>query len=1170
LILPICGIWILIAIKNATLKSTKSDGKSQLVGPLFPNDTQAKQILTFNDYMTALQVKKICVYEEKADRFFISGIVPFRWQVPLVRCDSRRCKFDGQDASTSFCQYKTIGLSGPPGRVFSFLSYLETRYPILAGSIGTSDSSGNNTSTILNFPTNYSIFRTFDSSQAMDAYVTAPDYLASKTKIAIGIAFNDDDDDNPNVYSYTIRPNSTHVSAAENIGRPGIATTPPPEKLFRPFAKQNNDSCPLREGTPYLGPDQGSCSQLYNFNGVLTIQRLVQDYILYDVQQKQSLTLLLNNNTTNFTYISEAGVQFIPFPTRRFKKDGVFTTLKTLGPLLITLGLLFPIATMTSYITQEKELRQKELMKMMSVAESDIGWSWFISFFLIHCTITSLLVAFVSAVLYNESSFLILWIFWIFTFISIIVVCMTIAAIFAKSLRGILISVLMFFVGSILAVAVPMETASTGWITFASIHPIATMAYGLEQVGMLEDKGVGLTFETFDLSLGAESGYSFRTTMLALSFDCVFWGFFSWYLNRVIKPEYGQALPFYFPFLPSYWCPPNSNTKPADDALVTAQPLEGIPYEPVSDALRRQSIDGESIELHNLRKQFGSQKIAVDGLSLSMYKGQITALLGHNGAGKTTTIGMLTGAIAPTDGYATITGQDIRTSMGSIRQNIGICLQHDCLFPMLTAREHLQFFARIKGLYRTSGSHGEAEESIDQSLRDVALFEKRDTFSKSLSGGMKRKLSVAIAFSGGSKIVVLDEPTSGMDPFSRRFTWNVIRQYRPDRCIILTTHFMDEADILGDRIAIMADGQLRCAGSSLFLKKTYGVGYQLTIEKGAEHAMQDETNPADKQQQQEEEQSKYTHGNEHIDTLVNDVVLKTVKDSALLNSSGLEMRYQLPMESSSAFPKMFQDLDSQIEHGTIQSYGIGMTTLDEVFLLVARGEIVTRDGSSIALGSSKKLLNDNNTPSTIRRADSLSERSKRTRMELEKEGLFVRHLTALTRKRAANFSRDKKAWCCTTLAPTICVLLSLILVKFTTPNRNLKPITLKMSDFNAGVTDGPTNPIWYNSPNNLFSCQPGRCAYDPPIYQLNETNEIYGYCGYLSRKLDPLKPKWSNNNSCTISFSELMTMVDGAQELNNATNLKNVSTKVACTIYQIQTIFYVISYKRKMSSSFIL
>jgi ABC-type multidrug transport system ATPase subunit len=153
---------------------------------------------------------------------------------------------------------------------------------------------------------------------------------------------------------------------------------------------------------------------------------------------------------------------------------------------------------------------------------------------------------------------------------------------------------------------------------------------------------------------------------------------------------------------------------------------------------------------------------------------------------KTTTISMLTGMIAPTSGYALIDGQDIRTNMNEIRNNIGICLQHDCLFPQLTVQEHIEFFARLKGMYERY-SREEVSEKVRQSIEDVALLEKKDTWSRNLSGGMKRKLSVAIAFCGDSSTVLLDEPTSGMDPFSRRFTWNVIRQYRQDRCIVLVS-----------------------------------------------------------------------------------------------------------------------------------------------------------------------------------------------------------------------------------------------------------------------------------------------------------------------------------------------------------------------------------------------
>jgi len=116
-------------------------------------------------------------------------------------------------------------------------------------------------------------------------------------------------------------------------------------------------------------------------------------------------------------------------------------------------------------------------------------------------------------------------------------------------------------------------------------------------------------------------------------------------------------------------------------------------------------------------------------------------------------------------------------------------------------------------------------------IRDVGLVEDQHKPSGSLSGGNRRKLSVAIAMCGGSKLVMLDEPTAGMDLGARRALWDMLKNYRSDRIIILTTHYMDEADVLGDRIGIMAKGQMMCLGSSLFLKKRFGAGYKLTMVK---------------------------------------------------------------------------------------------------------------------------------------------------------------------------------------------------------------------------------------------------------------------------------------------------------------------------------------------------
>ncbi|NXG49382.1 ABCA1 protein, partial [Psilopogon haemacephalus] len=187
---------------------------------------------------------------------------------------------------------------------------------------------------------------------------------------------------------------------------------------------------------------------------------------------------------------------------------------------------------------------------------------------------------------------------------------------------------------------------------------------------------------------------------------------------------------------------------------------------------------------------------------------------------------ILTGLFPPTSGTAFILGKDIRSELSAIRQNLGVCPQHNVLFDLLTVEEHIWFYARLKGL-----PEKKVKEEMEQMIMDVGLPHKLKARTSKLSGGMQRKLSVALAFVGGSKVVILDEPTAGVDPYSRRGIWELLLKYRQGRTIILSTHHMDEADILGDRIAIISHGKLCCVGSSLFLKNQLGTGYYLTLVK---------------------------------------------------------------------------------------------------------------------------------------------------------------------------------------------------------------------------------------------------------------------------------------------------------------------------------------------------
>ena len=283
-----------------------------------------------------------------------------------------------------------------------------------------------------------------------------------------------------------------------------------------------------------------------------------------------------------------------------------------------------------------------------------------------------------------------------------------------------------------------------------------------------------------------------------LAADVLLWTALGWYFDLVLPKEYGVRLPSSFPFRPSYWMDRaiGSDFPAAAPSDVPAVCAGRDAVEAVPEAVRaRSAASGILVRIRGLRREFstpGGMKVAVADLELTMYEGQVLALLGHNGAGKSTTLHMLTGMLAPSAGDAEISGLSIRTGMREIRKIIGVCPQHDVLWAELTVLEHLMLYARLRGIPASR-----LRERAGEMMEQVGLTEKAMTRAGGLSGGQKRKLSLCLALVGDPRVCFLDEPTSGMDPFSRRSTWNIIRGVRDGRVTVLTTHFMDEADLLG-------------------------------------------------------------------------------------------------------------------------------------------------------------------------------------------------------------------------------------------------------------------------------------------------------------------------------------------------------------------------------------
>jgi len=222
----------------------------------------------------------------------------------------------------------------------------------------------------------------------------------------------------------------------------------------------------------------------------------------------------------------------------------------------------------------------------------------------------------------------------------------------------------------------------------------------------------------------------------------------------------------------------------------------------------------EVIKINNLSKKY-KDVVAVDKLNLSINEGEIFALLGINGAGKTTTIKMLSGLTKATSGEAYIYDYSINKDIDKIKELIDISMQETAIARKLTVEENIEFYAKLSE--QTKEEIKETKEYIFDSFK---LDKVKDKKASKLSGGWQRKLSIALALVTKPKILFLDEPTLGLDVIARRELWNTISKLKQKMTIILTTHYMEEAEVLSDRIGIMKDGKLLFVGTKyeLFLK----------------------------------------------------------------------------------------------------------------------------------------------------------------------------------------------------------------------------------------------------------------------------------------------------------------------------------------------------------------
>nr|CCA22574.1 PREDICTED: similar to Stromal antigen 1 putative [Albugo laibachii Nc14] len=770
-----------------------------------------------------------------------------------------------------------------------------------------------------------------------------------------------------------------------------------------------------------------------------------------------------------------------PFPSQSFVSSPFYDSISSVFALLFILSYLYAISRILTVLIQEKESRSKEYMKILGVKEPAIFASWYLTYFMIYFTASILQAIGGKIGIFANSDIVLLFFFFFFFSLSVLAFGYLISSLFSRartgSFTGIVVFFLMYFLSSALTPSSDLSSKSAACL----LSPVA-LALGVDQLAKAESTGVGINFGNANELV---DNFTFNTSIGFLILDMLLYTIMGIYFDRVIPKEFGTTEKWYFPVSQAYWRGLWRKQKVMAASQIQAgeaTTISNVNVEPVSADLSNQENNGDALIIKDLKKKFtvpGGTKVAVKGITLSMYKGQITCLLGHNGAGKTTLISMLTGMLAPSDGDASFRGLSLKNDSSAIRQSLGLCFQHDVLYALLTVEEHLMFYGRIKGY------HGnELKEIISSKIKEVGLTEKRRVLSASLSGGMKRKLSVAICLLGDSSLVFLDEPTSGMDPYSRRSTWETLLNNRQNRVMVLTTHFMDEADILGDRIAIMAEGELRCCGSSLFLKNRYGAGYNFTLVKN-ENCRENE---------------------------LQSFVLGYIPTARVLSNVGAEIAFQLPAPESGRFAIMFEALDKRLAELGVLSYGISVTTLEEVFIKVAEASGETNQHT---LKNEGRASPTNQTPS----AQSLS--------ALGSTSKFFAHLEALTLKRFRIAKRDRRVVIFSGLLPLVLLLAGFIILKSSSLTKNdeklamtsdklrvgsnmIVPYYCHGSDegnmcsqamkslYTGGVTDEITNESFRTPPYPTSQVKIFGVEYNPPAF--NSTGST-GYCLRLGEEI---------------------------------------------------------------------
>nr|XP_009482737.1 PREDICTED: ATP-binding cassette sub-family A member 9-like [Pelecanus crispus] len=557
------------------------------------------------------------------------------------------------------------------------------------------------------------------------------------------------------------------------------------------------------------------------------------------------------------------------------------------------------------YFLSVKVMREKKklkvLMKAMGLQDIAFWLSWSLLYTVYVAITSSLLTLITITEVIHSHSFFEIYFFYFFYGIASIHFCFLLSSLLKQPNIATFVGFVLHIVFGLLGFLTLFEQLplSLEWI-FNLFSPFAFTA-GISKMVKLEKYGPAF----------APALYPFFNLHIILTLDSVLYLLLAIYFDKVLPGKYGVPYPPLFFLKPSYWFKPRKGYVGVQAGSESSHdPILSNNIEPMPPG-----FDGkEAIRLNSIKKIYkkkDKRTEALRGLSLNIYEGQITALLGHSGSGKTALLNVLSGFSKPSAGSAMIYNYKVSEvqDMEGIQAMVGICPQFNLHFETLTVKENLRTFAHIKGIQRK-----EVEQEVQKVLMMLDLTDLQDIRADTLSGGQKRKLSLGIAILGNPQVLLLDEPMAGLDPCSRHHVWSLLKERQAGRVTLFTTQSMEEADTHADRKAFLSNGRLQCVGSSLYLKRKWGIGYQLRMR------INDLCDPE----------------------LTSSLVRQYIPNAMLKGQKQGELCYMLPLENTDSFPDLFSHLESSLLQGVV-NYEVSRTTLEDVFLKLEGEEAIGQE-----------------------------------------------------------------------------------------------------------------------------------------------------------------------------------------------------------------------------------